>query len=81
MKTARAGLRTVEMNYLPDVHVIANRAVERDLTEKLLKFGIKERAFDVLDMTIDEAHEFFDAYPKLKKIISTLKDVDLATSV
>ena len=28
-------------------------------------------------MTIDEAHEFFDAYPKLKKIISTLKDVGL----
>ena len=49
-----------------------------DLIAKHLKLRYKGRSIsDVLDMTISEAAEFFDAYPKIKRIVSTLKDVGL----
>ena len=73
-----AGLRTVEMNYLPDVHVPCESCGGKRFNRETLEVRYKGKSIsDVLDMTIDEAHEFFDAYPKLKKIISTLKDVGL----
>ena len=73
-----AGLRTVEMNYLPDVHVPCESCGGKRFNRETLEVRYKGKSIsDVLDMTIDEAHDFFDAYPKLKKIISTLKDVGL----
>lgn len=73
-----AGLRTVEMNYLPDVHVPCESCGGKRFNRETLEVRYKGKSIsDVLDMTISEAYEFFDAHPKLKKIISTLKDVGL----
>ncbi len=73
-----AGLRTVEMNYLPDVHVPCESCRGKRFNRETLEIRYKGKSIsDVLDMTIDEAFDFFDAYPKLRKIISTLIDVGL----
>ena len=73
-----AGLRTVEMNYLPDVHVPCDSCGGKRFNRETLEVRYKGKSIsDVLDMTISEAYDFFDAHPKLKKIISTLKDVGL----
>ena len=73
-----AGLRTVEMNYLPDVHVPCESCGGKRFNRETLEVRYKGKSIsDVLEMTIQEAFEFFDAHPKLKKIVSTLKDVGL----
>ena len=73
-----AGLRTVEMNYLPDVHVPCESCGGKRFNRETLEVRYKGKSIsDVLEMTINEAYEFFDAHPKLKKIISTLRDVGL----
>ena len=73
-----AGLRTVEMNYLPDVYVPCVSCDGKRFNRETLEVRYKGKSIsDVLAMTINEANEFFDAHPKLKKIISTLKDVGL----
>ena len=66
------------MNYLPDVHVPCESCGGKRFNRETLEVRYKGKSIsDVLDMTINEAHDFFDAHPKLKKIISTLKDVGL----
>ena len=73
-----AGLRTVEMNYLPDVHVPCETCNGKRFNRETLEVRYKGKSIsDVLEMTIHEAYEFFDTHPKLKKIISTLRDVGL----
>ena len=73
-----AGLRMVEMNYLPDVYVPCESCGGKRFNRETLEVRYKGKSIsDVLAMTINEANEFFDAHPKLKKIISTLKDVGL----
>ena len=73
-----AGLRTVEMNYLPDVHVPCESCGGKRFNRETLEVRYKGKSIsDVLDMTINEAFDFFESHPKLKKIISTLKDVGL----
>ncbi|MAO47100.1 MAG: excinuclease ABC subunit A [Crocinitomicaceae bacterium] len=73
-----AGLRTVEMNYLPDVHVPCESCGGKRFNRETLEVRYKGKSIsDVLDMTISEAYDFFESHPKLKKIIATLKDVGL----
>ncbi|MEC7654676.1 MAG: excinuclease ABC subunit UvrA [Bacteroidota bacterium] len=73
-----AGLRTIEMNYLPDVHVPCESCGGKRFNRETLEVRYKGKSIsDVLDMTINEAFDFFESHPKLKKIISTLKDVGL----
>lgn len=73
-----AGLKTVEMNYLPDVHVPCESCGGKRFNRETLEVRYKGKSIsDVLDMTINEAFDFFESHPKLKKIISTLKDVGL----
>ena len=69
-----AGLRTVEMNYLPDVHVPCESCGGKRFNRESLEVRYTSKSIsDVLDMTISEAYEFFDAHPKLKKIKSELE--------
>ena len=73
-----AGVRTVEMNFLPNVHVACDSCAGRRFNRETLEVRYKSRSIsDVLDMTIDEATPYFEAYPKIKRILSTLKDVGL----
>ena len=73
-----AGVRTVEMNFLPNVHVPCDSCAGRRFNRETLDVRYKGKSIsDVLDMTVSEAAEFFDAYPKIKRIVSTLKDVGL----
>jgi excinuclease ABC subunit A len=73
-----AGVRTVEMNYLPDVHIPCDSCSGRRFNRETLEVRYKGKSIsDILDMTVNEASEFFEAHPKIKRIVSTLKDVGL----
>ena len=73
-----AGLRTIEMNFLPDVHVQCEDCGGKRYNRETLEIRYRGKSIsDVLDMTIEEALEFFDAHPKIKRVCSTLRDVGL----
>ena len=72
------GLVKIEMHFLPDVYipceVCRGRRYNRETLEVLYKGS---SIADVLDMTVDEALEFFDAVPAIKRRLQTLSDVGL----
>ena len=73
-----AGTRTIEMNFLPDVHVRCESCGGKRYNRETLEVRYRGKSIaDVLDMTIDDAVAFFDAFPKLKRITKTLQDVGL----
>jgi excinuclease ABC subunit A len=73
-----AGLRTIEMNFLPDVQVHCERCQGRRYNRETLEVLYKGKSIsDVLDMTIHEAAEFFQPIPSIYRKIKTLQDVGL----
>lgn len=73
-----AGLRTIEMNFLPDVYVQCEVCGGKRYNRETLEIRYKGKSIaDVLDMTVNEAVEFFDAYPKLRRKLLALQDVGL----
>ena len=73
-----AGLRTIEMNFLPDVQVHCERCHGRRYNRETLEVLFKGKSIsDVLDMTINEAAEFFQPIPNIFRRIKTLQDVGL----
>ena len=73
-----AGLRTVEMNFLPDVHVTCETCKGKRYNRETLEVRYRGKSIsDILEMTVDEAVIFFEAFPKLKRIAKTLQDVGL----
>ncbi len=73
-----AGLRTIEMNFLPDVHVECETCKGRRYNRETLEVRYRGMSIsDVLEMTVDDAVAFFDSFPKLKRISKTLQDVGL----
>jgi excinuclease ABC subunit A len=73
-----AGVRTIEMNFLPDVHVPCETCRSKRYNRETLEVRFRGKSIsDVLDMTVDDAVEFFDALPKLRKVARTLQDVGL----
>ena len=73
-----AGLRTIEMNFRPDVYVQCEVCGGKRYNRETLEIRYRGKSIsDVLDMTVADAVEFFDAYPKLKRKLQTLNDVGL----
>jgi excinuclease ABC subunit A len=66
------------MNFLPDVHVPCETCRSKRYNRETLEVRFRGKSIsDVLDMTVDDAVEFFDALPKLRKVARTLQDVGL----
>ncbi len=73
-----AGLRTIEMNFLPDVQVHCERCQGRRYNRETLEVLYKGKSIsDVLEMTINEAAEFFQPIPSIYRRIKTLQEVGL----
>lgn len=73
-----AGVRTIEMNFLPDVHVECETCKGKRYNRETLEVRYRGKSIsDVLEMTVDQAVDFFEAFPKLKRIAKTLQDVGL----
>ena len=72
------GMRVIEMNFLPDVHVHCEKCNGKRYNRETLEIRYKGKSIsDVLDMTVDEAVEFFQAVPYIYRKIKVLQDVGL----
>jgi len=72
------GLRKIEMNFLPDVYVTCETCNGKRYNRETLEIYYKGKNIaDVLDMSIREALEFFDAVPRIKRVLQTLDSVGL----
>jgi excinuclease ABC subunit A len=73
-----AGIRTIEMNFLPDVFVACESCQGKRYNRETLEVRYRGKSIsDVLNMTVGAAVEFFDAFPRIKRKLSTLADVGL----
>ena len=72
------GLRVIEMNFLPDVYVECETCQGKRFNRETLEIRYKGKSIsDVLNMTINEAVEFFELIPKINRKLKTIKDVGL----
>lgn len=73
-----AGLRTIEMNFLPDVYVHCETCNGKRYNRETLEIRYKGKSIsDILNMTIDTAVEFFDNIPAIRQKVKALHDVGL----
>ncbi len=72
------GMRVIEMNFLPDVYVTCETCQGKRFNRETLEVRYKGKSIsDILDMTIDESVEFFEAFPKINQKLITIKNVGL----
>ncbi len=72
------GIIRIEMNFLPDVYVPCDVCHGKRFNRETLQVKYRDKSIaDVLDMTIEEAYEFFKNIPTLKRKLGTLLDVGL----
>ncbi|MBK9284863.1 MAG: excinuclease ABC subunit UvrA [Sphingobacteriaceae bacterium] len=73
-----AGLKTIEMNFLPDVYVVCDECNGKRYNRETIEVRYKGKSIsDVLNMTIEYACEFFENIPTIYRQLKTLKDVGL----
>ena len=73
-----AGLKVIEMNFLPDVYVECETCQGKRFNRETLEIRYKSKSiYDVLEMTINEACEFFEHIPKIYRKLKTIQDVGL----
>ncbi len=73
-----AGVKTIEMNFLPDVYVLCTECNGKRYNRETLEVKYKGQSIsDVLDMTVNMAVEFFANIPSIYHKIKTLQDVGL----
>ncbi len=73
-----AGLQLIEMDFLPDVHVPCPTCKGRRYNRETLEIRFKGKSIsDVLDMTVEQAVEFFENQPRILRRIQTLSEVGL----
>ena len=72
------GVKRISMQFLPDVYVPCEECHGKRYNKETLEVKFKGKNIsDVLDMTIEEAYNFFDAIPRIKTKLKTLLDVGL----
>lgn len=72
------GLKVIEMNFLPDVYVHCETCNGKRFNRETLEVRYKGKSIsDVLEMTIDEAVDFFAPIPKIYNKVKTLQDIGL----
>lgn len=72
------GQKRIEMNFLPDLFVTCPVCEGRRFNRQTLEVRYRDRTIaEVLDMSVDEALEFFDAFPALKRLLLSLQEVGL----
>lgn len=72
------GVHKIEMHFLPDIYVPCEVCKGKRYNRETLEVKYKGKSIsDVLDMTVEEALEFFDKIPKIKQKMQTLYDVGL----
>ena len=73
-----SGVRTIEMSFLPDVYVECETCMGKRFNRETLEIRYKGKSIsDVLNMTVDEAVDFFENIPKIHRKVNTIKDVGL----
>ncbi len=74
-----AGVRTIEMNFLPDVYVTCESCAGKRYNRETLEVRYKGKSIsDVLNMTVEQALEYFSEIPKINSKLVTLKEVGLS---
>ena len=72
------GVTKIEMHFLPDVYVECDICKGKRFNRETLEVKYKDKSIaDVLDMTVDEAHKFFDAIPSIRNRLELLQKVGL----
>ncbi len=72
------GMKKVEMDFLPDVHVECETCKGKRFNRETLEVRFKGKSIaDVLDMTVEEAMDFFENQPRIQRRVKTLFDVGL----
>lgn len=72
------GLKKIEMNFLPNVYVVCEICNGKRYNRETLEILYKTKSInDVLNMTVEDALEFFSDFPKIKRKIKALNDVGL----
>ena len=72
------GLLKIEMHFLPDIYVPCDVCKGKRYNRETLEVRYKgKNIYEVLDMTVDEALDFFENLPKIKQKLTTLADVGL----
>lgn len=72
------GVTKIEMHFLPDVYVECDVCKGKRFNRETLEIKYKSKSIaDVLDMTVDEAYEFFENIPSIKNRLNLLKQVGL----
>ena len=73
-----AGVRTIEMNFLPDVYVNCEVCNGKRYNRETLEIRYKGKSIaDILDMTVNEAVEFFEPHPRIHRKLKTVQEVGL----
>ena len=73
-----AGMKLIEMDFLPDVHIPCESCKGKRYNRETLEVRFKGKSIsDVLDMTVEQAVEFFEFQPKILRKIKTLNEVGL----
>jgi excinuclease ABC subunit A len=73
-----AGMKTIEMNFLPDVYVHCESCNGKRYNRETLEVRYKSKSIaDILDMTISQSIEFFESSPNIVRALRTLNDVGL----
>lgn len=78
MEWVGAGIKTIEMEFLPDVYVPCQSCKGKRYNRETLEVRFKGKSIsDVLDMTIEQAVDFFENQPRIVSKIKTIQEVGL----